>query len=248
MHKAVHFHKSEASRIKPGSKVRGGFVWLDYLNPSIGELRNISRDYNIHISGLEDALDSHERARIHSHDNYHLIIYKVPTSYGNVLRTSSVGIFWSGNTVITIHKKEIKGLSKALENNSSNLENPIMFIRFILETLTDAYFETLEEVGNYLEKVEEKAISSMETHIGDIFKIKKTFIYFQKALLANREVLMSIKEGRIFVLSKKESLAYGNIYNDNIQLIDLTSIYSDVLSSIMETDIYILLLTRWGRL
>ncbi len=238
MLKAIHMSKSKARRIEVGAKVRSGFVWLDCEAPKKEELRKISKEYNIFLGELEDSLDEHERARVHKNKDYQLLIYKVPASRGETFHTNSVGIFLVGNTIITVHKRGLVDLSKVLESDSKHLESPVRFIHFLLETFTNVYFRALEDIGDSLEQLESRAIKvTTATHTKDIFKLKKALIFFHKSLIANREVLLSIKEGRAFNLNKKDILGFGDIYNDNLQLIDITGIYSEVLSIIMETDL-----------
>ena len=237
MLKAVHFSKGKATRITQGTKTQGGFTWLDLQAPTKEDLREFAKDHKLFLGDLEDALDDHERARVHLSENYPVVIYKVPFIKEGSVHIGSVGIFWVGNTVITVHKKELKELSKIMENNVKSIDTPIKFIHFLLEIFTTTYFRAIEGVGDELEALEERAIRvTTTTHTRDIFKLKKRLIYFQKSLIANREVLLSVKDGRAFVVTKSQSLSFGDIYNDNLQLIDIVGIYSEVLGNVMETD------------
>jgi len=238
MLKAIHFRGGKSERIKPGTKVSSGFIWLDCEAPTKEELRSLAKHYSVDANELEDALDKNERARVRSNGNHHFIIYKRPVIKEEGFRTGSLGILWTGNTLITIHKKHIRELVEIAHTNHKDMETPINFTQVILDALTSSYFTAIESMGEELTKLEEKVVKpSPKTHTKVILKLRKTLIYFQKSLLANREVLHTISEGNAFVLSKNDSRIFHNIRNDNLQLLDLTNIYSEVLSSILETDL-----------
>lgn len=235
MFKAIHFYKGNANRVKPGSKARGGFTWLECSNPSKNELRKLAKTYDIRLSALEDSLDKHERARVHSRENHHAIIFKVPHA-NTGLETDSVGIFWAGSTVITVHRGSLPKAAEIVEHGK-DVDDPLRFIHLLLEMFTGAFFGALEGIEEDMEKLEVKVIKiSTKTHTQEVLRLRKSLIYFYKALIANREVLVAIKEGRLFVVNKKSSVRFSDIYNDTSQLIDLVTIHSEVLASIMETD------------
>lgn len=238
MLKAMHFHDGKSERIKPGAKARSGLVWLDCEAPTKEEIRSLAKFYSVDPSELEDALDKNERARLRANGTYHFIIFKRPLIKEESFRTGSIGILWTGNTVVTVHRKHIKELTELAHTNHKTIEHPVGFIQAVLSALTDSYFKALETIGDDLEKLEEKVVTpSPKTHTANILKLRKTLIYFQKSLLANREVLHTIAEGNAFVLNKQSTHSFRSLYNDNLQLLDLTGIYSEVLSSILETDL-----------
>ncbi|MCW4026371.1 MAG: magnesium and cobalt transport protein CorA, partial [Candidatus Bathyarchaeota archaeon] len=69
------------------------------------------------------------------------------------------------------------------------------------------------------------------------FRIKKTLIYFHKALTANREVVTSIEKQYLKHISKKELKEFRILYNDIVQLIDTCDTQRDVTTGVI--DIYL---------
>jgi len=238
MLKAMHFLNSKSKRIEIDKKTRGGFIWLDCPNPTKDELRQVSKKYSIRMAALEDSLNEQERARVHSIEEYHAIIYKIPYFKNGHVRTDSVGVFWIGNTVITVHKGTIKNLSEIMGSTQRELTTPANLIHYLFEILTNTYFRVVEHIEEEIEKLEEKVVKpSTRTHTKNIFQLRKSLIYVYKSLIANREVLQLVKDGRVFELNRNEKIGFNDIYNDSLQLIDLTATQTEILATIMETDI-----------
>src|SRR3989338_4132217 len=66
-------------------------------------------------------------------------------------------------------------------------------------------------------------------------KLKRRYIYFQKALSANREVVVSIEKEYVGNIDKKNIKRFRTLYNDVTQLIDMVTTYRDILTGTLET-------------
>jgi len=93
-------------------------IWCDAIQPSRGELNEISQNFNINLDDLKDCLDETERPRFNYdvllHNNFLLI--RTIQDYELFLNrppTTSLGIFITKNgNIITIHTR----LSSNFEN------------------------------------------------------------------------------------------------------------------------------------
>ena len=70
--------------------------------------------------------------------------------------------------------------------------------------------------------------------VEDIFTVKKTLIFFHRALSANREVITSIEKEYLTDIEKKHVKQFRSLYNDVIQLIDIVSTYRDILTGTLD--------------
>ncbi|MFW5746506.1 MAG: magnesium transporter CorA family protein, partial [Nanoarchaeota archaeon] len=70
--------------------------------------------------------------------------------------------------------------------------------------------------------------------VREIFSIKKTLIYFYKALTANREVVLALQKGYSGYIGKKHFGQLQFIYHDITQLIDLIETLREIITSTLE--------------
>jgi len=93
--------------------------------------------------------------------------------------------------------------------------------------------------------------------IQEIFREKKALIHIERALAANRDVLLEIDKGGHKNVDKASLELFRYIYNDTVQLIDMISTDRDILSNTV--DVYMTAisnnlamtvnkLTAWGSL
>ena len=67
-----------------------------------------------------------------------------------------------------------------------------------------------------------------------IFSIKKTLIFFHRALTANREVISSIEKEYVANIDKKNIKRFRALYNDVAQLIDMEGTYREILTGTLD--------------
>ena len=89
-----------------------------------------------------------------------------------------------------------------------------------------------------IDVIEDKVIEKPDkTTVKSIFTIKKTLIYFHKALTANREVISAIEKEYVANIDKKNIKRFRALYNDVTQLIDTEGTYRDILTGTL--DVYL---------
>ena len=64
--------------------------------------------------------------------------------------------------------------------------------------------------------------------------IKKVLIYFHRSLIANREVIAGIEKEYLNEIKKKELKRFRELYNDVIQLIDMSETYREILTGSLD--------------
>jgi len=219
--------------------------WADCIKPTEKELRDISNKTKIPLSELKEVLDEEERPKVFELENYSLIIVRAPWISHDEIKTTPVSIFISKNknNVITISLKEIDSLKKIrqlVEAKKIDLHNNgLSFFTFrLLDEIFNTYFSVLDMLEERIDKIEDMVVEKHDQiTVQDIFSVKKTLIFFHKALTANREVIGAIEKEYVTNIDKKNLKSFRTLYEDVIQLIDMEGTYRDILTGIL--DIYI---------
>lgn len=217
-------------------------IWIDSQNPSPDERIKISKALDIDMDEIMDSLDEEEHARVEADEDYISIIYSVPYLEGGEIETASFGIFIKGNIVLTLHLSNVRALEnfeRSFTKAKNGLrkkftENRYFFIYSMLETINRDFLKVLNDIDDKLEELNNSIFSNPgENHIQEIIKHKKTLIYFNRALLANRDVLMLIKRGYLPDMEQEDVDNFIDLYSDTLQLIDMASTFKELSNTTM---------------
>ncbi len=241
-----------ALQYKKGKAVNGGlsnlhnpkiFVWADVFEPTKKELKQIAHAAQIPLEDLKITIDEEERPKIIELDGpFSLIVFGSPSFEKDEITTTPVFIYISKarNCVITIRNKDTKSISKIKEliETKKNLidRGASHFAYRLMEEILITYFSVLDDVEARIDKIEDTVVKTPDMSIVErIFEAKKTLIYFTKTITANREVIASIERGYLAEIDKKITKEFITLYNDTVQLVDMSSTYRDILTGTLDT-------------
>ncbi|MFC1742056.1 magnesium transporter CorA family protein [Nanoarchaeota archaeon] len=154
--------------------------------------------------------------------------------------TTSVAMFLCKNsTVITIRTEELETFEKLkqelLEKNPKYFDTRETFVQVLLEKIINTYFEYLELFQEAADRIEAVIFKNPQKKaVEETFKIRKSMLFFHKALVANREVILSIEKQALSRVSKKVLHEYKDMRNDIMQLIDNVDTLRSVLTVILD--------------
>jgi len=216
--------------------------WVDCVNPTKKELENISKKAKIPLNELEKVLDEEERPKVSDLENYSLLIVRAPWVEDDEIQTTPLSVFISKNknNMITITLKEINSVHKVNEMIHSKKidlhDKGISFFTYrLLDEVLNTYFLILDKLEEKIDIIEDHVFEKPDkTAVRSIFTMKKTLIYFHKALTANREVISSIEKEYVANIDKKNIKRFRALYNDVTQLIDTEATYRDILTGTLE--------------
>src|SRR3989344_8740095 len=217
--------------------------WADCLNPSKADLDEISKIANIDVADLKDTLGEEERPKVLDLDKYSLITFRAPyLEHKEVhISTTPIAILISKNknNLITLRTKEIASIERLrqilLERNTLLQKGTSFFLYRLLDEILNSYFLILSTIEEKIDRIEDEVFEkpSRQT-VQQIFAIKKTLIFFHKALTANREVITSIEKEYVKEIDKKNIKRFRSLYNDITQLIDTEGTYRDIMTGTLE--------------
>ncbi len=219
--------------------------WAHCVNPTKKELKEISEKANISLNELDKILDEEERPKVYDLENYSVIIVRAPLVELDEISTTPISIFISKdkNNAITISLKETKAIHEIkhrIDTKKIDLyAKGISFLTYkILDEVLSTYFTILDILEEKIDVIEDKVVEKPnKTTVQNIFSMKKTLIYFHKALIANREVITSIEKEYVANIDKKNIKRFRALYNDVTQLIEMEGTYRDILTGTL--DVYL---------
>ncbi|MBW2974831.1 magnesium/cobalt transporter CorA [Candidatus Woesearchaeota archaeon] len=219
------------------------FTWVDVFEPTRNELKEISGISKISLPDLNITLRIDQRPRVVDIDGpFSLIIFGTASFEKEEITTTPIFVYVSKqrNCVITVRNKETKSirkLEKSIETKGILFQKGSdHFVYRVLDEILNIYYEVLDDIEARIDQIEEKVLKAHEIEtVQQIFKIKKTLIYFAKTMSANREVITSIEKEYLSEIDKKKAKQFRTLYNDTIQLIDMSTTYRDILTGTLDT-------------
>ncbi len=215
--------------------------WIDCHEPKPEELQFIAKTTNIPFSVIKSTLDEEERPRVEGERGYSITIFKVPyESEDWESFTVPVIIIQSGNYFVTIQLRNTDSIDKIFKKAASGAidifeEGSHYKIYRIIKQAVRGFFLSLDTIEKKIDLIEDAILANTKENLSEqIFRSKKRLIYFHKALVANREVIMTIEGGFLGRLQPKDRQRYRAVYNDIVQLIDVAGTHRDILTGALD--------------
>ncbi len=219
------------------------FTWVDVYEPTKKELEQIADISKIPIADLKITLEEDQRPKVIDIEGpFSLIIFGTASFEKDEITTTPMFIYVSKqhNCVITVRNQEtksIKKLERTIETKNTLFDRGSgYFVYRLLDEILNIYFEVLDDIEKRIDQIEDKVVKTPHIEIVErIFETKKTLIYFTKTMAANREVIASIEKEYLPEIDKAGARRFRTLYNDTIQLVDMSATYRDILTGTLDT-------------
>lgn len=215
--------------------------WICMTNPSYCELEKISHQFNIDIDTLSSSLDREERSRLEYEDNYTMILIDIPTDESDInsftYSTIPLSIILTDKAIITICSIETEVLNvfinRKIKNFSTTKKSRFLFQ--ILQQNAFSYLKYLRQIDALTSNIESGIYNSVKNQeLIQILNLEKSLIYFSTSLKSNDMVLNKITRTKTIEKFEDDKDLLDDVLMDNRQALEMSNIYGDVLSRIMD--------------
>ncbi len=217
--------------------------WIDLINPSLEEIKEISNKTNTDLDLLTKLLDDEELPRIEIGDNATLIVVDTPyvtdTNYKHKYNTDPLGLIINNDGYfITISPKE-QTLFNDFKNNKVkefNIKKRTKFVIQILLKTASVYQRELKAINEYINEKEKTLHKSTNNkRLIELLNVEKTLVYFSTSLKANDVVLEKLAKGNVLTLYEDDTDLLEDAMIENKQAIEMANIYREILTSMTDT-------------
>ena len=217
--------------------------WINVLPPlKQEEFSELSSKLEIPLDFLTDSLDIDERSRFEEEDNVKLIVIKTPTENNSFNESDSyyitipICIILTNNQIVTVNSFDngaIKKFLNSFQNRSPDKKN--MMILKIIEKIIQAYMDYLKEINIRRNVLEQKLYaSSQNEQLLQLMRIQKSLVYFVTALRSNELLLMKMERTNFLAMNEEEKEFLNDLIVDNSQALEMSNIYTNILSSTLD--------------
>ncbi len=217
--------------------------WIDLINPSLEEIKEISNKTNTDLDLLTKLLDDEELPRIEIGENATLIVVDTPyvtdTNYKHKYNTDPLGLIINNDGYfITISPKK-QTLFEDFKNNkvrNFSIKKRTKFVIQILLKTASYYQKELKAINEYINEKEKTLHKSTNNKkLVELLNVEKTLVYFSTSLKANDVVLEKLAKGSVLTMYEDDTDLLEDAMIENKQAIEMANIYREILTSMTDT-------------
>lgn len=237
----ISFYVSENGSLRESDRVMPG-CWVSVVNPTPLEIKELVEVYGLDSGFVKSSLDEEESSRIEREGDQTLIIVDTPVSSVDddktrLFYTLPIGIILTDDYVFTISLKDVRIINEAVSGSIRDLR-PNFKTRFVLQLLLriSAHFLIyLKQIDKISSAAEQQIHNAMKNELLiQLLALEKSLVYFSTSLKANEATIEKIFRGRVIKLYDEDQDLLEDVLIEMKQAIEMASIYTGILSSMME--------------
>ncbi|ADN35781.1 magnesium and cobalt transport protein CorA [Methanolacinia petrolearia DSM 11571] len=204
-------------------------------------INDICEFYGMHPLTTEDILNTHQRPKIESFDDYIYIVIKVILPMEDEgIYSEQASIILFKDTIITFLENDdriFEPLIRRLTASKGRLRkngNDYLFYA-IIDSVVDEYFEIFEIIGERLERIEDSVIISPEPEIlEDIYSVRRDLIWLRKSIWPLRDVVAQLSRGEYYLISDNTEIFLRDVHDHLSQISETLETYRDLAAGLLD--------------
>jgi magnesium transporter len=237
----INYYTSDNGRLDPIDALESG-CWVSVIDPTPQEIKTLIDDFGLDSGFVKSSLDEEESSRIEREDDQTLIIIDTPVASTEddetkVFYTMPIGIIITEENVFTISLHATQIIDEAVRGTIRNLR-PTFKTRFVLQLLlriAALFLYYLKQIDKLSSAAEQQLHDAMKNELlMQLLALEKSLVYFSTSLKANEATIEKIFRGRVIKLYDEDQDLLEDVLIEMKQAIEMSSIYSGILSSMMD--------------
>ena len=209
----THLQEREAKSIEECFlfKEKPTVTWInvDGLH-QVDVMEKLGECYGLHPLVMEDILNTDQRTKIEDYGEYVYIVLKALEfgSKSSEVEAEQISLILGSNFVFSFQEREGDTFSPTRErirNGRGRIRKMgADYLAYaLLDSIVDNYFIILEKIGEKIEFLEEKLVSSPSPEtLQTIQHLKREMIFLRKAIWPLREVISSLERGESYLIKE----------------------------------------------
>ena len=224
----------------------GDLKWVDISPVTEGGIEFLAENYNFHPLDLDDCRSRTQRPKIDEYTDYLFLVFHFPVfnKESRVTNPSQLSVFIGENYLITLHKDELKPLTKLFRDCEINEkarqeyfnEGAGYLLYRIIDRLIDYSLPILNKIVDNIEKVEDRLFSdNAREAIKDLSLLRRDIISYRRIIWPMRAVI-GILETKIRPFTRMDMKVYFGDMTDHVDKIwDALDEYKEIIEGLSDT-------------
>ncbi len=237
MIEAYCLHKDKVMK-KKLDRIGKDKCWIRLIKPTPNEIEEVAKIVNIPYQEMIESLEEEERPRL-TVMNYVEIIYRVPFVLEEEISTSPLYLYIVNSTMITIEKNPEPILDQVTSSFSKGKSRFLFkkgfpyFIHYVLDKVNDEFLLKINKIAtniNIYEEVTKRDLTRED--LEKIYEQSVTLSLFNQALIANLEVLNSLKKVHSKFFKQTDVALFEELYYDALQILDTEKVQREAITNL----------------
>ena len=214
-------------------------AWVNVVGPTPEEMEKLV-NWGMDMDYINYSLDQDEMPRMERDEDYTFILLRIPIHQPDSdipYNTVPLGIMILGNRIITVCRYD-SDIMKVLANGKYRLMKTGKRYRLALYIFLETaarYLHLLREINRATELVEDRLQKSTQNReLLELLKYQKSLTYFATALRSNEVMMERVQRTQLFNYYEEDQDLLEDVLTENQQAIQMTSINTEILSSMMD--------------
>lgn len=214
-------------------------AWVNVINPTPQEMEKLVT-WGMDMDYIHYALDQDEIARMERDEDYTFILLRIPIHQPESdipYNTVPLGIMILGNKIITLCRYDsdiFRPLTNGKHRHLKTGKRYRLTLYIFLETAA-RYLNLLREINRATELVEDRLQKSTQNReLLELLKYQKSLTYFETALRSNEVMMERVQRTQLFNYYEEDQELLEDVLTENQQAIQMTSINTEILASMMD--------------
>jgi magnesium transporter len=218
----------------PGS----GVLWLDVCGLSDpGVVRAVGERFGFHLLGLEDVLNVPQRPKVERFDDHLLIVLR---EFRYPEPPEQVSLFLGDRVVVSFQERIGDAFDPVRERlrqakGQIRSQGADFLVYALCDALIDAFFPTLEKLGDEVEELEQQLIASPSPEkFHDIRHLRERLLAVRRAVWPTRDAMNEILREEFPLIRAGTRPYFRDCYDHTIQLMDMVETFREMASSLVD--------------
>jgi magnesium transporter len=219
-------------------------VWLDV--DGLGDakvLEGVAELAKLHRLSLADAANPYQRPKVEDFGEYVFVVARAPLRWPDgSLDTEQISVCLGDRLVVTFQERAKPGdcfdLVRERIRKSIGLirqRGPDYLVSALLDSTVDAYFPVLEELGERLESLEERALMDLDqATMRSLHAVRREFLTVRRAAWPLREAMGVLARDPTPRIADTTRPYLRDCYDHTVQIMDLVETGRELGTSLME--------------
>ncbi len=219
-----------------------GVTWIDVRG--IGHeptFRRLGEIFNLHPLALEDVVNVPQRPKSDLYEGHQLLIARmVRLDQNGDVETEQLGIVFGKGFVLTVQEEPDHDVldcvrERIRQGRGTIRERGSDYLAYaLLDAVVDAFFPTLEILGERIEDIELDALAARRTVSKSIHDVKRDLLTIRRAIWPQRDLLNSLLRGDSPLIDRDTLPYVRDTYDHAVQVMDMVETFRETASGLMD--------------
>lgn len=214
-------------------------AWVNAIDPTPDEIEKLV-NWGMDMEHIHYSLDIDEMPRMERDEEYTFILIRIPIHQPESdipYTTVPLSMMILGNKIITVCRYDSDIFKPLVNGKHRHLKTGKRYrlaLYIFLETAA-RYLQLLREINRAIELVEDRLQKSTQNReLLELLKYQKSLTYFSTALRSNEVMMERVQRTQLFNYYEEDQDLLEDVLTENQQAIQMTSINTEILSSMMD--------------